>query len=53
MVCGTGLGLMIVKSFVEMHGGKVWLKSALGEGSRSVHVPCRSKNPPRDKDAGV
>jgi signal transduction histidine kinase len=28
---GTGLGLFIVKNFIEAQGGKVWLKSA-GEG---------------------
>lgn len=30
---GTGLGLMIVKSFVEMQGGQVWFESELGQGS--------------------
>jgi len=30
---GTGLGLAIVKSFVEMHGGTLWLKSELDKGS--------------------
>jgi len=30
---GTGLGLTLVKKFVEMHGGRVTLRSRFGEGS--------------------
>jgi len=30
---GSGLGLAIAKLLVELHSGKIWLKSTIGEGS--------------------
>ena len=35
---GTGLGLPLVKKMVEMHGGYVYLKSALGEGTEVIFL---------------
>jgi PAS domain S-box-containing protein len=52
-ISGTGLGLAIVKSIIERHAGKVWVDSALHEGSTFyIGLPLNGAVEPRQGLAG-
>jgi len=35
---GTGLGLILTKKLIELHGGKIWVESEFGKGSKFTFV---------------
>ncbi len=50
---GTGLGLPIAKTIVEVHGGRIEAESRVGEGTRmSIYLPLSAASPPTGRPAG-
>ncbi|WP_026884758.1 hybrid sensor histidine kinase/response regulator [Clostridium akagii] len=51
---GSGIGLSLVKGLVELHGGKISVKSEVGHGSEFIiYLPCKQVENANDEIAAT